>query len=115
LTLLYSNIRAILCCASCMIPRNGETALHGLALNGKIDLLRIFLDKGAQVNEATNEGVTPLHLTAGNGNDECVQFLIERGADVNIKAKEGKTAMDFALKNGHEETAELLRKAMEQR
>jgi ankyrin repeat protein len=44
--------------------RKGETALHGLALNGKIDLIRILLDNGAQVNAATNEGVTPLHLAA---------------------------------------------------
>ena len=95
--------------------KKGETALHGLALNGKIHLLRILLDKGAQVNAATNEGVTPLHLAASNGNAECVQFLIERGADVNIKAKDGKTAIDFAVKNGQAETAAFLREVMEKR
>jgi len=95
--------------------KKGETALHGLALNGKTNLLRILLDKGAQVNAATNEGITPLHLAAGNGNAECVQLLIERGADVNIKTKDGKTAMDFAIKNGQEETAAFLREVMEKR
>lgn len=91
----------------------GESVLHGLALNGKIWLLKILLDKGAKVNAADNEGVTPLHVAAGNGNDECVEFLVKRGADVNIKTKDGRTAMDFALKNGHEETAEYLRGKME--
>jgi ankyrin repeat protein len=95
--------------------KKGETALHGLALNGKTNLLRILLDNGAKVNTATNEGITPLHLAAGNGNAECVQLLIDRGADVNIKAKDGKTAMDFAIKNGQEETAEFLRKVIENR
>jgi len=95
--------------------KKGETAIHGLALNGKTNLLRILLDKGAQVNAATIEGITPLHLAAGNGNAECVQLLIERGADVNLKSKDGKTAMDFAIKNGQEETAEYLREVMGKR
>ncbi len=95
--------------------KKGETAIHGLALNGKTQLLRILLDKGAQVNAATNEGITPLHLAAGNGNDECVRLLIERGAEVNLKTKDGKTAMDFAIKNGQQETAEYLREVMEKK
>jgi ankyrin repeat protein len=93
----------------------GETVLHGIALNGKINLLRILVEKGAEVNAADHERITALHLSSGNGQTECVQFLIERGANITVKAKNGMTAMDMALKNSHEETAEILSEAMKQR
>jgi len=54
--------------------RRGFTALHRAAEMGRLDVLRVLLDRGA-APEPTAEGHTPRSLAAGRGNEEIVALL----------------------------------------
>ena len=72
--------------------KKGATSIHG-PISGGVDVARVLLDLGANVNAEDNWGQIPLHqvLTAGAGSysDEqrfgMAQLLVERGADVNAQ------------------------------
>jgi ankyrin len=49
----------------------------------KIAILKILLEKGANINVRNSEGATPLHQAAGGGSANIVKWLIENGAEVN--------------------------------
>jgi hypothetical protein len=46
---------------------DGSTLLIEAAYYGHLDICRLLIDKGAQVNAKCSGGVTPLHNTAING------------------------------------------------
>ncbi len=63
--------------------------------NRRPNIIKMFLDKGANVNKAGSDGFTPLHIAAQFGFDEIVKLLLEKGADITIKTSDGKTALDL--------------------
>jgi ankyrin repeat protein len=52
-----------------------------------IQLVKLLLDAGAQVNEANDHGITALHGAAYKGANDIVQLLVDRGADLSTKDK----------------------------
>jgi ankyrin repeat protein len=89
----------------------GRTALHLAAMNGHLEIVKLLLEHGADVNAKTKEGYgyTALHSAASNGHLEIVKLLLEHGADVNAKTKYGGyTALHSATMNGHLEIVKLL-------
>jgi ankyrin repeat protein len=60
------------------------TAFRAAACNHHYDLLRLFVDRGANINAGLN-GSTALHCMAAwpNRDLEVMRYLIDRGADVN--------------------------------
>jgi ankyrin repeat protein len=71
-----------------------------------IEVMKIILDAGADVNAINDQDNTALHLAAQRGSDRVVQYLISRGAKFDVKNKQGKTPIEIAPKR----TAELLAK-----
>lgn len=88
----------------------GATLLHIAASRNRIDVVKLLIERGADVN--TKGGwwvVTPLHWAADNGHTEIVRLLIEHGADVNARTEEhGYTPLHWAAGGGHRETVEVL-------
>lgn len=84
------------------------TPLQGAAANNWIDLARLYLSRGANINCRSEGGGTPLHEAAGNGFVEFARLLIEKGADVNQKDDKGKTPLTIALESKQASTAKLL-------
>jgi uncharacterized protein len=70
-----------------------------------LDLVRMLLHRGAQVNAQRADGMTALHTASWRGLAEVVQELLEAGADPAITATagphQGQTAADAALSQGH--------------
>ncbi|MEM7031059.1 MAG: sigma-70 family RNA polymerase sigma factor [Chloroflexota bacterium] len=57
--------------------------LHLAADKGHIDIARLILHEGIDVNARTSDGaVTPLHLAAANGHLPMIEFLVSQGADL---------------------------------
>jgi len=89
----------------------GKTLLQESVLSEKEDIVKLFVDKGADVNAVNTSQSTALHTAAIKGYAEIVGILISEGANVNIVDMEGSTALHDAAFKGHKEIASLLLKA----
>ncbi len=84
-------------------------ALHAcIALGNSVDVARLLIDAGAQVNATAAGGYTPLHIAASNGNRDMVVLLLENGADPAARCDQDKTPADYARERGHAEVLALL-------
>lgn len=76
----------------------GETALTlACCREASVDLVRVLLDNGADVNMGNNEDFTPLHQACKNGKLEIAEVLIEAGANLNAINYNMWTPLHFAV------------------
>ena len=57
--------------------------------------LRLLLDRGARINEKSDQGYTALHVACENGIADVAILLLEYGADINVRNCEGKKAFEL--------------------
>lgn len=66
--------------------------LKDAVATGDIDIVKFFLEKGANINYLTDEAIlgelTPLKTAILNNDYEMVKFLIDNGADVDLKVND---------------------------
>jgi ankyrin repeat protein len=62
------------------------------------DIVRLLLEKGADINARNAENQTALMYAAWSVDAGIVRLLIERGADIEACSKGGTTALSQALK-----------------
>ena len=84
------------------------TALQWAVLQGRTEVARLLLDRGADVNAVNDLGGTALQIAAWHGHAEIVRLLLERGADINRQSNTGWTALHAAARQGHEEVVRIL-------
>ena len=65
------------------------THTHARAQDGHVDVARLLLDHGAQVNMPADSFESPLTLAASGGHYELAALLISRGADLEEVNDEG--------------------------
>lgn len=92
------------------VPAGRWSPLHYATIVGQAKLAEILLQKGADPNASTKNGVTPLHLAAKNGSIECIELLLKHGADPERRTTQGLSAEDFAENAGRSEIVEMLKK-----
>ncbi len=63
------------------------------------EVVQLLLQRGADVNAATESGFVALFWAARYGHEKVVKALIDKGADVNAKDKDGMTALKWATTN----------------
>ena len=61
-----------------------------------LDAIKLFVDKGANVNAVNNLGNTALHYAAIQGSSRIIEFLASKGARFDIKNKKEQLAIDSA-------------------
>jgi ankyrin repeat protein len=91
----------------------GYTVLMKASENGYIDMVRLLLNKNANINLQNEHkyGYTALMLAAYNGHTDVVQLLLNNNADVNFKTIFGYTALMIASQNCYTDVVnELLNK-----
>merc|ERR1712072_273858 len=91
----------------------GRTPLWIACQNGRVDAARLLLDKGADVNLATEKGTTPLHGVCDHwccedSHIEVVRLLLANGADVDQTTKDGQTSLDIAKSKDRSSIVALL-------
>jgi quinoprotein dehydrogenase-associated probable ABC transporter substrate-binding protein len=72
------------------------------------DIARGLIDRGANVNAQSKNGVTPLMIAATHNNAPMIGMLIDAGADVSLKNNLGQTASEVAEKNGNLEAQQAI-------
>jgi len=89
---------------------DGWTVLHLAAFFGHAELANALLDRGANVNSRSTNGLknTPLHAASAGGHAELVALLLKRGADPNARQEGGWTALHSAALAGNRPMAEAL-------
>ena len=97
------------------IAKYGGLMLRYSAFNNDIETVRLFLEKGADVNYHKADSVfsdtsTPIIKAVLCNNLEIVRLLAQHGADISIENKRGERPYSIAVKNDNREIMELLAK-----
>jgi len=56
---------------------DGQTALHHCCRAGNLELVKLLVSYGADVQLASRDGWTALHIAVGAGHQEVVRFLLK--------------------------------------
>ena len=73
-----------------------------------LKILKLLIDKGANINKANSLGNTPLIDACELGKIESVKILLANGANPNQANNKTKKPLDFAIKSGNQELINLL-------
>ncbi len=83
-------------------PDLRETAAFMKAAGkGQLDVVKLLLDRGADVNARDSRGYTPLLSASEMGHLDIVKQLLEGGADVNARDSHGYTPLLLASQMGY--------------
>src|SRR6266850_214963 len=133
-----------------IVSKDGETMVEAAAALGfiqgyskgrspaeRLAVIKLLVDRGADVNAADDYGITPLMAAANMGEVSIIQFLVDRGADLGAydlgKKNDGAFGasveplmpVDYAIGVGtfvpnnaviiHEDAVALMQKLMKER
>jgi ankyrin repeat protein len=84
-------------------------ALHSAAAGRHIEVCRVLIASGADVNAAQRHGFTPIHAAAQHGDAEMIELFLSAGADASARTDDGATPADIADAEGHVDAARRLR------
>lgn len=91
------------------VNRPGWTPLHYAALSGNVDLLRYLLDQNAYIDAQSPNRSTPLMMAARQDRIDAVHLLVEAGADPTPRNDAGRDAADYLAANGRPDEARWMR------
>lgn len=73
-----------------------------------IDVVRVLLAAGADINAQPADKMTALHFAVRKNDLALAALLLEHGADVSAKESRGRTPLQLAEGRGDEKMVELL-------
>jgi uncharacterized protein len=82
--------------------------LHSAAASRSLGIVKLLVERKADVNARQHGGFTPLHAAAFNGDRAMAEYLVAHGADWALKSDDGKSALEISLEKGHGPFAEWL-------
>jgi ankyrin repeat protein len=85
-----------------------RTPLHRAVGKGHNDVVRLLLDKKADISISDGGGLTPLHWAALFGLVETGEILVENKADVDAQTKSGETPLHLCAEKGKLEFVKFL-------
>ena len=83
-------------------PAHGKlSALLLAAESGRDEVIKLLVERGAQIDYIHDDGATALTVASAAGNASTVALLIRLGANLYIQDRFHKTAMDYAKQKNH--------------
>lgn len=104
----WSVVRALAAIVGTRIDapnQRGETAAMLAALRGNLDIVRLLVEKGAQLNRP---GWTVLHYAAVDGNVELLQYLLDQNAYIDAESPNRTTPLMMAARHENIDAVRLL-------
>src|SRR6185503_18180664 len=89
---------------------HGMTALMRAAYHGRVQMVRVLLEQGADPNVSRNDNFTALSLAAFFGHAEIVDILMQRGANTNVVTRFGTSPYLWAKARSFGDVARSLEK-----
>ena len=88
----------------------GNTIWNYVISGGNIDIIRLLIENGADVNAKDGDGRTLLMIAAYNDdkNIDIIRLFLDMGLDINAKDKDGETPLMRAAREGNIDIARLL-------
>ena len=71
-------------------------------------MVALLLDKGANLESKTRDGLTPLHCAARSGHENVVDMMVQRGAPISAKTKNGLAPLHMASQGDHVDASRIL-------
>jgi ankyrin repeat protein len=93
------------------MPKINQTVtplFHATRDDDDINIIRILIQRGADVSIANNDGVTPQHNTADFGSSTIFQYLLDRGANPATASAHGKVSTHWAASSYNTDILMLL-------
>jgi ankyrin repeat protein len=86
-------------------PSSGSTPLSDAAFRGNLEIVKLLLDRGANVNATNRDGNTPLIGAAFMCRTEVVRLLLDKGASPLKKNNREATVIEILSRPWNEELA----------
>ena len=84
------------------------TLLHIAAIRLQTEIMKLLIERGADLNAVTRNGETVLHFAAKQTNRPATELLLDFGMDVNRADNRGYTPLHNAARDSHSDTIALL-------
>ena len=91
-----------------------KTPLFQSAHDGTMEIAKLLLDSGADVNAVDDSGNNALREAALSNEVEMVTFLLDRGIDALQTNKDGQTMLSIATKHAKPRIVSLIAERVEQ-
>eukprot|EP01090_Pellita_catalonica_P022344 TRINITY_DN864_c0_g1_i1.p1 TRINITY_DN864_c0_g1~~TRINITY_DN864_c0_g1_i1.p1 ORF type:complete len:293 (+),score=51.00 TRINITY_DN864_c0_g1_i1:126-881(+) len=89
----------------------GDTALHtAVSPEDFVEIAKLFVNAGADLNIKNRNGVTPLMKAAESGSFMCVEHLLKSKAEVDLCDENGNTALHHSVAQDEQDCVQLLLK-----
>lgn len=75
---------------------------------GRLNVVKLLVESGAEVDAKTKSNSTPLRVACAEGRADVVQYLVKHGADVNAMNIYNNTCLMMASYKGHTGIVEFL-------
>ena len=75
--------------------KTGNTFLHMAAIDNYPEMVKYFIEKGADINKKNNNGNTPLHLALKAKNKPIIKLLMDNKAALDIPNEDGEIPFEY--------------------
>lgn len=86
----------------------GLTLIHEAVFFDNLDMVKLYVEKGANLESKDQWGQTVLMSAVSSTNMEIIEYLVEHGANVNAEIGNGLSILDHAIGIGNKEVIKYL-------
>lgn len=84
------------------------TPLNILCLYNKINMIKLFVEIGADINTANSCGLKPIHLLCISSTPEIIDLFFNLGVDLETKDNQGSSPIHYACEFGNNQVIKYL-------